>query len=95
MNKNILKLVYISLFIEAIITYANEFFILPSSPWQMLISLFMGIAVSIAYGIDLPAYLELNSNVPCLGNIITGIILSRGSNYIYDFISNLNSMSKI
>lgn len=77
--------------IEAIITYYKEFFTTAGgAPWEMVISLILGIVVAVAYKLDLLAHFNLNSRVPYVGNVLTGILLSRGSNYIFDLISNLS-----
>lgn len=55
----------------------------------MLLSIVLGILISIAYEIDIPKYLNLHSRIPYLSNILTGILISRGSNYIYDLITKI------
>ncbi len=58
--------------------------------WQMFVSLILGIVVAVAYKIDLPSYFNLKSDVPYIGCILTGILLSRSLNYIFDLIGNLS-----
>ena len=55
----------------------------------MFLSIIFGIVISIAYEIDIPKYLNLNSRIPYLSNILTGILISRGSNYIYDLMTKI------
>ena len=57
--------------------------------WEMLLSIVLGILISIAYEIDIPKYLNLHSRIPYLSNILTGILISRGSNYIYDLMTKI------
>ena len=85
-------MVMITVLVEGIITYFNEFFVSGNAPWQMIFSLVLGIVVAIAYKFDLPRYLNMESNIPYVGCILTGILISRGSNYIYDLISKLTAI---
>ncbi len=78
-----------AILIEAIITYFNQFFIQENFCWQMLFSIALGIVIAVAYKLDLPAHFNLNSQIPYVGCVLTGILLSRGSNYIFDLISKI------
>lgn len=92
MKQDVSKMVIITVLVEGIITYFNEFFVSGNAPWQMIVSLVLGIVVAIAYKFDLPRYLNMESNIPYVGCILTGILISRGSNYIYDLISKLTAI---
>ena len=92
MKQDVSKMVMITVLVEGIITYFNKFFVSGSAPWQMIFSLVLGIVVAIAYKFDLPRYLNMESNIPYVGCILTGILISRGSNYIYDLISKLTAI---
>ena len=81
-----------AILIEAIITYFNQFFLQENFCWQMLFSIILGIIIAVAYKLDLPAHFNLNSQMPYVGCILTGILLSRGSSYVFDL---LNKISKI
>ena len=81
-----------AILIEAIITYFNQFFVQENFCGQMLFSIALGIIIAVAYKLDLPAHFNLNSQIPYVGCILTGILLSRGSNYVFDL---LNKISKI
>lgn len=89
MKQDVSKMIMITVLVEGIITYFNEFFVSGNAPWQMIFSLVLGIVVAIAYKFDLPRYLNMEANIPYVGCILTGILISRGSNYIYDLISKL------
>ena len=78
-----------AILIEGIITYTNQFLIQENFCWQMALSLALGIIVAVAYKLDLPSYFNLKSDIPYVGCILTGILLSRGSNYIFDLIKKL------
>ena len=77
--------------IEGIITYTNQFLVQESFCWQMALSLVLGIIVAVAYKLDLPSYFNLKSDIPYVGCILTGILLSRGSNYVFDLIAKISN----
>ncbi len=81
-----------AILIEGIITYINQFLIQENFCWQMLLSLILGIIVAVAYKLDLPSYFNLKSDIPYIGCILTGILLSRGSNYVFDLIKSVASL---
>ncbi len=79
-----------AILIEGIITYTNQFLIQENFCWQMALSLVLGILVAITYKLDLPSYFNLESDIPYVGCILTGILLSRGSNYVFDLITKIS-----
>lgn len=89
MENKTFGLVTFAMLIEAIITYINQFFVNENFCWEMFLSIILGIFVAIAYNLDLPSYFNLNSKIPYVGCILTGILLSRGSNYIFDLIDKI------
>ena len=78
-----------AILIEAIITYFNQFFVQENFCWQMLFSIALGIVIAVAYKLDLPAHFNLNSQIPYVGCVLTGILLSRGSNYLFELLERL------
>ncbi|MEI3542284.1 MAG: hypothetical protein V8P98_05760 [Acutalibacteraceae bacterium] len=79
----------LAILIEAIITYFNQFFVQENFCWQMLFSVVLGIVIAVAYKLDLPAHFNLNSQIPYVGCVLTGILLSRGSNYLFELLKKL------
>ncbi len=92
MENKTFGLVTFAILIEAIITYFNQFFVQESFCWEMFLSIILGVTTAIAYKLDLPAYFNLTSEIPYVGCILTGILLSRGSNYIFDLITKISGV---
>lgn len=92
MENQTFSIITFAILIEAIATYSNQFIVQESFCWQMFFSLILGILVAVAYKVDLPSYFNLKSDILYIGNILTGILLSRGSNYLFDL---LNSLTKL
>lgn len=91
MNKEFSKLFTICMLIESIITYINGFFVAGEPHhYQVILSLILGVIIAVSYEMDLLKLLNIESKVPYIGSILTGILFSRGSNYIYDLINMLS-----
>jgi hypothetical protein len=54
----------------------------------------IGIILCLVYNADLFRAAGILSTVPFVGNVLTGLIVSRGSNYLNDFISKIRVMAK-
>lgn len=57
-------------------------------------SLVGGLIVSINYDVDLFKLAGMEGKVPVIGAILTGLIVSRGSNVVSDVVDRLNSWRK-
>ena len=91
MDKKFFGWTSFAILIEGIITYINQFFVSGNFCWEMLFSISLGVIVAISYNLDLPEYFNIKSRILYIGCILTGVLISRGSNYIYDLISKLIS----
>ena len=88
--EDVSKIAITAMLVEGIITYFNEFFVSGVAPWQMILSLILGVIISLSYDFDLPRYMGIKSQISYVGCILTGILISRGSNYVYDTLKALN-----
>ena len=87
MENKTVEITSFAILIEAIITYLNQYFC-----WQMALSIVLGIVIAVAYKLlDLPACFNLKSDIPYVGCVLTGILLSRGSNYVFDLFGKLSN----
>lgn len=91
-TKKAFSLISFSILIESTITYFNQFVVQGVFVWQMCLSIVFGIFIAIAYELNLLKYFDISSKIPYVDLIITGILISRGSNYVYDLISKLGSI---
>ena len=57
------------------------------------LSIIFGVAFSVFYNLDLISAICLETNVPIVGTALTGVIISRGSNYIFDLMKKLRQKS--
>lgn len=54
-------------------------------------ALLVSILITISTGLDIFELLKINNKIPYLGIILTGILVSRGSNFVHDLIVKLTS----
>lgn len=88
------NLILIAFVIEGIVTYVKTWFVDGNFKWQQLATVAIGILLTVAYNIDLIAVFGVESSVPFLGNVLTGILASRGSNFLFDFIESIMSYTE-
>lgn len=82
-----LAAVFMAIFVEGITSYIKNVSIDGSFTIGMALSLLAGLIIAVCYDIDIPREFGIVSKICFVGNIISGFIIARGSNYIYDFIS--------
>ena len=83
-----------AILIEAVITYVKTWVVDRKLQWQVIVSVVLGVIVSIAYNLDIPAAVGITCGIPYIGCAITGILVSRGSNYIFDLIKKIAPSEK-
>lgn len=81
-------------FTEGIITYINNFFVSKEPKWQQVASLIVGEVMAFGYRADLLSLFGLEAVIPYLGIAMSGIVISRGSNYVFDFIKKLAKVAQ-
>ncbi len=89
MKKEIILLTTGAILTEGIITYINTLTDPILFSWKIMLSICIGILIAITYDLNLPKNLGLETKFPIVGNVLTGLILSRGSNYIFDLMSSV------
>ncbi|ASW43647.1 hypothetical protein [Clostridium isatidis] len=58
-------------------------------------ALVISIIITISTDLDIFELLKINNKIPYLGIILTGILVSRGSNFVHDLIVKLtNNITK-
>lgn len=81
--------------IEAIIAYVKTWVVEKKIQWPQIVAVLFGIVISFAYGLDIPALVGIKSGIAYVGNVLTGILISRGSNYIHDLYKNIISKKSL
>jgi len=71
--------------VEALIEYGKLIF-QKEINWKQIAAIVVAVGLAVAAGTDLYAILGVSFNVPYIGIVLTGILFSRGANYLSDFI---------
>jgi len=90
-NTSPLGLLPVAVIIEGLITYLNNIFFSSGFCYQMFLSLIIGISFSAFFSIDIMKYFNMTAKYKIVNYIVTGILLSRGSNYIFDLFKAIKS----
>lgn len=81
-----------SVLIEAIINIVSGIYQDRKLNWKLVASIAFGILIAYAFSLDFFKLVGLESRVPYLGTAATGMIVSRGSNYVSDLWSKVTAV---
>jgi len=82
-------IIVLVIIVEALVEYFGT--PIPSA-YKPYVAAALGAALCLAYGADLLALLGYPASVPFVGSVLTGLLISRGSNVFNDLVSRLNVM---
>ena len=89
------SVIVMSILIEAVITYIKTIVVDKNIKWQIIVSIMLSMALCLAYGLDIPALVGIVSPIPYVGSLLTGILISRGSNYIFDLLKTITDKKNV
>jgi hypothetical protein len=89
---NILITVFVMAFlVEALVEYGKLIF-KGQINWTQLIALLIGVGLAFLFDANLFALLGIPMTLPIAGVILTGVLGSRGANYLADVVKKLQQM---
>ena len=83
---------FLAVVIEGVVTYAKTLVADRRFQWPIAAAMALGVGCALAFGVDLFAVAGIPAAVPYAGQVLTGLLLSRGSNYLFDLIGRLTSV---
>lgn len=83
----IIAILFLATFVEGLVEYLFGK-VEKMKPVLSYIALFLGVALAVAYKVDIPAMLGLASDFGIVNFIVSGLIIGRGSNYANDIITS-------
>lgn len=97
--QGIVLIITMAIVVEALIEYAKSIGkAFSSGEWKTAVTQLVAIVVSVllcvATGADLFVVVGIVFVWPWLGILLTGIIISRGANYVSDFVKRLQGAQK-
>ena len=87
-------LVVIALFIEAFISYAKTIYDEHKIQWQIVLAFLLAAALCYDTDLNLFATFGLTEKYPIVGILATAMVMSRGSNYFFEFYNTLSTWRK-
>lgn len=90
---NFTQLIIVSILVEAIWENIKMIYQNKKISISMIASLLISIFLCIVANIDIFPILEISISMPVIGNIFTGIIVSRGANFVNDLFSKLKGVN--
>jgi hypothetical protein len=79
--------------VEGLINLVNSIKDVKETSWKywgsLIVGLLAGVLISVNYNLDLFAVLGLEGQIPYVGPVLTGLVLSRGSNYASDILGRI------
>lgn len=91
--KTMLILVLLGIIVESTVEILKSLYEEKKLNIDNLMSIVIGLVIAFTTNVNILDIIEVN-NHPIIGLILTGILISRGSNYIHDLIDNINSVGK-
>jgi hypothetical protein len=85
----ILSLIIVALLCEAIWETLKMIWQAGKFSWDKFGALVVSLIIAFASGADLFVIAEIPLKFPILGTICTGILVSRGSNYLHDLLKKI------
>jgi hypothetical protein len=88
----IILIAAVAILIEALVEYYNLIVVKRKIVWKQVVTLCTGIIVALLFNADLFTAIGIPIAVPFVGSVLTGVLCSRGSNYISDFVTKLRTI---
>ena len=80
--------------VEGIITYINQIVKNKRVHWENVVAILVGCIVTYNLNLDFFNLLGLHETYGIIGVILTGILISRGSNYVFELYDRLTKWKK-
>lgn len=91
---NVLQYAVAALVVEALWETTKMFWQNGKFSYDRVGSVAFGELIAIGGNIDFLATVGLPMRVPYLGSILTGLLISRGANFMHDLLENLNNIQQ-
>lgn len=90
--EGIQAVIILAFLVEAIYTNLRMIWDSNKFDWNRLGALLVAVIVSVFAGVDVFPAVGINMIVPYIGSVLTGILISRGANVIFDVLKKINEM---
>ena len=87
-------ILFTAIIVEGIVSYLKMAIADKKIHYEIVASAAIGIAIAVSYRIDLFELMKIETTIPYIGSVLTGILISRGSNYVYDLLKKIADLKK-
>lgn len=89
--EKLLAIVFMAIVVEGLVEYV-KLGIQKSICVEIISTMILGMGVAFLYNLDIFAALGIVARFDYVGNILTGLVISRGSNYVFDLIGKFSEI---
>lgn len=86
----LLILITLGTLVEAVVEVIKSIFEGGKVNKVVLLSIFVGVIFAFALQVDIFELLEIAIYIPHVGTVATGLIVSRGANFVHDLLDKLS-----
>ena len=95
MSEKILSVIMFAILIEGTVEYV-KLAIQKKMCGEIIGAFAFAVVIAIAYKLDfIEAYMGIEPIIPYLGNVLTALVMARGSNYMFDLIGKFTEAEEI
>ena len=82
-------LILFAVLVEMLITYIKRTIVDRRISWQLIASPILGVVFALLFNLDILPVIGVSVPLLYVGQILTGLMISRLSNYLYDIIRHI------
>ena len=85
--ENLEKVFFFAVAVKSIVEYVATWFVDGKIEWKQITTCVVGIMIALFFNLDAFEGLGIASRFPVVSIVLTGIVISGGSNMVYDLFS--------
>lgn len=86
-----MELVIMAVLVETLVQIVKAVYEEGRINTNVVISIVVGLVLAFSFSMDIFAVLGFTAGIPLVGTIATGLIISRGGNFVHDLFNRLGS----
>ena len=91
--EKLLAIVFMAIVVEGLVEYV-KLGLQKSICAEIVATMVLGVAIAFLYDLDIFAALGIMARFEYVGNVLTGLVISRGSNYVFDLIGKFSEVEQ-
>lgn len=94
MMDDVMAFIASAIIIEGLVSYAGMVVKDKKFSWEIVCTIAIGCVVAFNANLDFFTLLGIPEKYSAIGTLLTGVLLSRGSNYVYDLYDKLTNWKR-